>query len=241
MLSVKGINKAYGGLQVLSNVCIEVPADKITGLIGPNGAGKTTLFNVITGFVKPDSGTITFDNQDITGTLPEKICSYGISRTFQLVKTFNNLTVEKNVAIGALNHEKTIGGAHAKAREILSFMGMTDKRDSLAKNLTLCDRKRLEVARALATSPKMLLLDEVMCGLNPTEIKTMMAVIRSIHQAGVGILLIEHIMTAVMSLSDHIIVLNNGQKLTEGKAESIARDPAVIVAYLGEEFANATS
>ncbi|RNC28496.1 MAG: Lipopolysaccharide export system ATP-binding protein LptB [Candidatus Dichloromethanomonas elyunquensis] len=239
MLSVRGIHKAYGGLQVLTNVNIEAPTDRITGLIGPNGAGKTTLFNVITGFVKPDSGSFSFNGRDLTGVAPEKVCVYGIARTFQLVKTFNNLTVEKNVAIGALSREKTIAQAHSKAREILNFLGMNHKRAALARNLTLSDRKRLEVARALATNPKMLLLDEVMCGLNPTEINGMMEVIRAIHRTGVGILLIEHIMSAVMSLSDHIIVLNNGQKLTEGNAEKVSHDPAVIVAYLGEEYARA--
>ena len=239
MLKVRGVCLSYGGHRVLKEVNIDVPNDRITGLIGPNGAGKTTLFNVITGFVKPDQGSIMYESTDITGKTPEAICHLGITRTFQLVKTFDNLTVEENVMVGALSQFDTLQKAKTKAREILEFMQMTPIKDLKARSLTLSDKKRLEVARGLATNPKMLLLDEVMSGLNPAEVRQIMAIIRTIHKSGVGVLLIEHIMSAVMDLSDHIIVLANGEKLTEGIAEMVSRDPEVIKAYLGEEYANA--
>jgi len=239
MLRIKNLNKSFGGLQVLLNINIKVPLNMITGLIGPNGAGKTTLFNVISGLIKPDSGEINFFDSDLTKLNPEKICKKGISRTFQFVKTFDNLTVEKNIATGALNRCKNLFEANKKTEEILNFFKITNLKQIKAKNLTLCERKRLEMARALATEPKLLLLDEVMCGLNPTEILEIMELIKEIHESGIGIFMIEHIMSAIMDLSDHIIVLNNGKKLIEGVGKEIANNPEVIKAYLGEEFVSA--
>ena len=236
MLCVNNLNKSFGGLIVLRDINIKVPTNRITGLIGPNGAGKTTFFNVITGFIKPEKGVIKFCDENITGLAPEKICHLGIARTFQLVKVFNNLTLERNLSIGALNRERSLGKAHQRAGRMLDFFKLKDKKDLLACNLTLCDRKRLEVARAMATGPKMLLLDEVMAGLNPTEIKEMIGIIRNISTQGVGILLIEHIMNAIVDLCDHVIVLNNGQKLVEGNAKKILHNPKVVEAYLGEEY-----
>lgn len=236
MLCVDNLSKSFGGLRVLRDINIKVPTNCITGLIGPNGAGKTTFFNVVTGFIKPEKGVIKFCDENITNLAPEKICHLGIARTFQLVKVFNNLTVERNLAIGALNRERSLRKAHQRAGRILDFFKLKDKKDMLANNLTLCDRKRLELARAMATGPKMLLLDEVMAGLNPTEIKEMIDIIRNISNQGVGILLIEHIMNAIVDLCDHVIVLNNGQKLVEGNAEDILYNPKVIKAYLGEEY-----
>jgi len=236
MLYVDNLNKSFGGLKVLRDINIKVPKNRITGLIGPNGAGKTTFFNVVTGFIRAEKGVIKFCDKNITGLAPEKICHLGIARTFQLVKVFNNLTVERNLSIGALNRERSLGKAYQKAERMLDFFKLKDKKDLLAGNLTLSDRKRLEVARAMATDPKMILLDEVMSGLNPTEIKEMIDIIRNINSQGIGVLLIEHIMNAIVDLSDHIIVLNNGQKLVEGNAKDILRNPKVIKAYLGEEY-----
>jgi branched-chain amino acid transport system ATP-binding protein len=237
MLCVENLNKSFGGLKVLGDINIKVPLNRITGLIGPNGAGKTTFFNIVTGFIKPEKGLIKFCDKNITCLAPEKICHLGIARTFQLVKVFNNLTVERNITIGALNRERSLKKAHQKAERILDFFRLKDKKDLLAGNLTLSDRKRLEIARAMATVPKMLLLDEVMSGLNPTEIRGMIDIIKNINsQEGVGILLIEHIMNAIVYLSDHIIVLNNGQILVEGNAKEILHNPKVIKAYLGEEY-----
>ncbi|MBS4022617.1 MAG: ABC transporter ATP-binding protein [Dethiobacter sp.] len=236
MLELKKVSKAFDGLKAVKEVSLEVEADRITGLIGPNGAGKTTIFNLVTNLYKLDQGEIVFNSKIINGLAPERICEMGISRTFQLVKTFNNLSVEKNVVIAALLRNTRMNDAYEKAGEVLNFLNLYHHRDKYAKNLNLCERKRLEVARALATDPKLLLLDEVMCGLNPTEIKDVMKTIVNINKTGVGIFLIEHIMSAVMHLSEKIIVLNHGEKLAEGSSMEISKNPEVVKAYLGEEY-----
>lgn len=239
MLRVEGLYKAFGGLKVLERVELHAAKDEIVGLIGPNGAGKTTLYNVITGFYRPDAGRVLLEDREITGLPPEEICHFGLARTFQIVKPFGNLTVEKNVAIGSMIRCRSIRQAHRAAMEEIEFLGLEHLKNVPARSLTLTDRKRLELARALATKPKFLLLDEVMCGLNPTEVKGMLELIRKIHARGIGIVVIEHIMTAVMSLSDRIIVLSQGSVIKTGSSEEVSRDPDVIKAYLGEEYQHA--
>jgi branched-chain amino acid transport system ATP-binding protein len=235
-LSVHGIGKSFRGLRAVSDVAFDVPASAIHALIGPNGAGKTTCFNMIAGVFAPDSGDIRLDDHSIAGLRPDQICAAGIGRTFQIVKPFMGLTVEENVTIGALARTPRVPEARALARQLLHDLGLGDRRTALAASLTLPDRKRLEVARALATRPRLLLLDEVMAGLRPTETDQMVAFLKDLNaRTGVTILLIEHVMRAVMALSQHIIVLHHGEKIAEGTPEEVTRDPAVLEVYLGQE------
>jgi branched-chain amino acid transport system ATP-binding protein len=235
-LAVRGIAKSFRGLRAVSAVDFDVPAGAIHALIGPNGAGKTTCFNMIAGVYAPDSGDITLDDRSIAGLRPDRICAAGIGRTFQIVKPFMGLTVEDNVVIGALARTPDVSAARASARRILQDLGLDDRRLARAASLTLPDRKRLEVARALATQPRLLLLDEVMAGLRPTETDQMVAFLRDINaRTGVTILLIEHVMRAVMALSQHIVVLHHGEKIAEGTPDMVTRDPAVLEVYLGQE------
>jgi branched-chain amino acid transport system ATP-binding protein len=235
-LAVRGIGKSFRGLRAVSNVDFDVPAGAIHALIGPNGAGKTTCFNMIAGVFAPDSGDITLDKRPIAGLRPDQICASGIGRTFQIVKPFMGLTVEENVLVGALARTPDVSAARTQARQILYDLGLGDRRMVPAASLTLPDRKRLEVARALATRPRLLLLDEVMAGLRPTETDQMVAFLRELNaRTGVTILLIEHVMRAVMALSQHIIVLHHGEKIAEGTPETVTRDPAVLEVYLGQE------
>lgn len=236
MLRIEGITKQFGSLRALEKVSMEVPDDQITGLIGPNGAGKTTLFNVITGFLQPEAGKVEFSGNNIVGLSPENICRLGIARTFQLVKTFDKLTVEKNVAIGALKKGINVSQAHERAVEILEEFNMGELKSSKVSNLTLCGRKKVELCRAFATSPELLLLDEVMSGLNPTEIEEIKNIIRKTFELGSGIFLIEHIMDAIMDLSDEVFVINEGQNLANGEPKEIAQNRDVVTAYLGEEY-----
>ncbi len=239
MLRVEGLYKAFGGLRVLEGIDFQVAEDEIVGLIGPNGAGKTTLYNVITGYYKPDAGHVLLDDEDITGLSPAQVCRLGLCRTFQIVKPFGNLSVEKNVAIGSLVRTRSVKEAHRAAMEEILFLGLEHLKDVPSRSLTLSDRKRLELARALATKPRFLLLDEVMCGLNPTEVKGMLDLIRRIHDRGIGIVVIEHIMTAVMSLSDRVVVLSQGKVIKDGTPQEVSCDPEVIKAYLGEGYQHA--
>ena len=236
LLEVRGISKAFRGLKAVTGASLEVPQGAIVALIGPNGAGKTTCFNMIAGVFKPDSGEVVFAGRRIDGLRPDQICNAGIGRTFQIVKPFAGLSVLDNVMVGAFN--RTVHAAEARriAIEILDKLGLGPKRDLPAASLTLPDRKRLEVARALATRPRLLLLDEVMAGLRPTETDVMVEVFRELNRRdGLTILLIEHVMRAVMALAQNIVVLHHGEIIAAGAPQDVVRDPAVLECYLGEE------
>ena len=236
LLSIDNLSKSFRGLKAVSNVSFAVPERSIGALIGPNGAGKTTVFNLIAGVFPPDEGTVTMGGADITGSRPDKVCDAGIGRTFQIVKPFAEMTVLENVTVGALHKTADVRRARAKARETLELLALDDKSAQHAANLTLPDRKRLEVARALATEPRLLLLDEVMAGLRPTETDRMVATLRRLRdETGLTILLIEHVMRAVMALSEHVTVLHHGEKISEGEPQKVVSDPAVLECYLGEE------
>jgi branched-chain amino acid transport system ATP-binding protein len=236
LLSVDNVSKRFRGLLAVDRVAFAVPEGSIYAVIGPNGAGKTTLFNMIAGVHAPNSGSITFAGQRIDGLSPDRICRRGIGRTFQIVRPFPALTVEDNVIVGALLHRPHVAGARTRAREVLRRLDLYDKRGQRASSLTLPDRKRLEVARALATEPRLLLLDEVMAGLRPTETDRMVAILRTLNaETGLTILLIEHVMRAVMALASQILVLHHGAEIAQGAPADVVRDPAVIHSYLGAE------
>ncbi len=236
ILSVKGVTQRFRGLVAVDDVSFDVAKGQIYAVIGPNGAGKTTLFNLIAGVYTPSAGTIEFEGARISGLAPEKICARGIARTFQIVRPFPGLTTLENATIGALLRDADPEAATEHAGEILRRLDLWDKRDARAGSLTLPDRKRLEVARALATKPKLLLLDEVMAGLRPTETDRLVAIFRDLaRETGVTILLIEHVMRAVMALAERILVLHHGAKLVEGVPEEIVRDKRVLDSYLGAE------
>jgi branched-chain amino acid transport system ATP-binding protein len=236
LLEVSGISKRFRGLVAVDNVSFNVAQGAIFALIGPNGAGKTTVFNMVAGEFAPNDGTITFDGQRIDGLTPDKICQRGIGRTFQIVKPFMGLTVEENVMVGALLRRQSVDDARGYAQEVLRRLELFDKRAQRASALTLPDRKRLEVARALATDPKLLLLDEVMAGLRPSETVRIVNTLRDLNrETGITILLIEHVMQAVMALAQEIVVLHHGAAIAQGKPEQVVREPAVIHSYLGAE------
>lgn len=236
LLEVDNVSKSFSGLRAVQDVSFAVPAGEIVALIGPNGAGKTTCFNLIAGVYRPDHGQVRFDGQRIDGWRPDQICRAGIGRTFQLVKPFAGLSVLENVIVGALNATRAVGEAQAKSRDVLEKLGLWSKRDQPAGSLTLPERKLLEVARALATGPRLLLLDEVMAGLRPTEVNTMVSLFRELNATtGLTILLIEHVMRAVMALSRTVVVLHHGQVIASGTPDEVTRDPAVLESYLGEE------
>lgn len=236
ILEGKNITKRFSGLVALKEVDFELRNGEILGLIGPNGAGKTTLFNVISGFFPPDEGSVNYKGKDLAGLKPFNICKLGIARTFQVVKPFLNMKVLDNVIVGALSRTKDIKEAKDIALEKLRFVGMEDKKDSLASSLTLADRKRLEMARALATMPEVLLLDEAIAGLNPKETEEAVGLISKIREEGITVFIIEHVMRAIMSISDRIIVLHHGEKIAEGPPREIATDQRVVDAYLGEKY-----
>jgi len=236
LLNLKELTKQFGGLVAVHDVHLDLDQDEILGLIGPNGAGKTTLFNMISGSYLPTSGQIFFDGQDITKLPPHEIARLGIARTFQLVKPFGKLSVVDNVMVGAFLRTSHTGKARMKAQEVVSFVGLEPFADRPAHSLTTAGRKRLELARALATEPRLLLLDEVMAGLTPTESVSIVDLIKQIRQSGVTILVIEHVMKAIMSLSDRVAVLHHGEMIAVEAPAAIASDPKVIEAYLGEEY-----
>jgi len=236
MLELEAVTKRFGGLTAVKDVSLRAAPGEILGIIGPNGAGKTTLFNVISGFYAPNTGTVRLDGRDIGGLAPHHVCALGLTRTFQLVKPFGNLSVLDNVMIGALTRVHAVSAAREAARRVIATCRLEAFAESRARSLPIGLRKRLEVARALATQPRLLLLDEVMSGLNPTELVEMIEILRRLHADGLGLIVIEHIMAAMMRLAQRIVMLHHGEKIAEGAPREIAADRRVIDAYLGEEF-----
>ena len=236
LLEVENVTKNFSGLRAVAGVTFAVPEGEVFAVIGPNGAGKTTLFNLIAGVFAPDTGTITFAGTRIDGQPPDEVCRRGIGRTFQLVRPFPGLTVEDNVIVGALLRRSDVAAARRHAYEVLRRLDLFDKRAQVASTLTLPDRKRLEVARALATDPKLLLLDEVMAGLRPAETDRIVSILRALNrESGLTILLIEHVMRAVMALAQRVLVLHHGAAIAEGSPDAVVREPAVVQSYLGAE------
>ncbi len=237
LFSVDGLTRYFGGLSAVNDVCFDIKEGEILGLLGPNGAGKTTIFNLISGFLKPDAGTVRFKDRDITGLRPpHKSCALKIGRTFQVVKPFPKMTILENIMVGAFSRHRNMQNARDKAIEVMEFVGLEKYRDYMASSLTIANRKRLELARALATEPEFLLLDEVMAGLTPVESGDMIKLVKRISEKGIALLIIEHVMPAIMSLSDRIVVINYGKKIGEGVPLEISKDKKVIEAYLGEEY-----
>lgn len=237
ILEVKNLTKRFGGLIALNNVSMEIKKGEILGLIGPNGAGKTTLFNCITGFYRPEAGTIIFEGEDITNLAPHTVAMKGIARTFQVVRAFYSMSVLDSVITGALCKVKDLKDAKRIAIETLEFTGLIKKKDIPAHSLTIVDRKRLGLASALATRPKLLLLDEVAAGLNPAEIDEVINLLKRIRESGVTLFVVEHVMRLIMSIADRIIVLHHGEKIAEGVPNEVARNRRVIEAYLGDRYA----
>lgn len=235
LLDVRGVTRRFRGLTAVDSVSLSVDEGEIFAVIGPNGAGKTTLFNMIAGVLAPDAGTIAFAGERIDGLPPHELCRRGLARTFQIVRPFPELTVMENATIGAMMRAPDMEQARARAAEVLRRLDLWDRRDAKAKSLTLPDRKRLECARALATDPRLLLLDEVMAGLRPTEVDRIVAILKDINRQGVTIVLIEHVMRAVMALAGRIHVLHHGATIAEGTPDEVTRHPKVLESYLGAE------
>jgi branched-chain amino acid transport system ATP-binding protein len=238
LLSVNGLSRRFGGLLAVDGASLQVPAGAITGLIGPNGAGKTTLFALISGFLEPSAGSVEFDGQDVTREAPHLRARRGIARTFQIVQPFAGLSVRDNIAVGAYLRHPGRAEALVRAEAVALEVGLGSMLDGPASALTVAGRKRLELARALATEPRLLLLDEVLAGLNPSEVRDILPVIRTIRDRGVTILMIEHVMQAVMNLCDHVHVLAQGRMIAEGEPRAVCADPVVIEAYLGHGAAD---
>lgn len=240
LLKVNHITKRFGGLVAVRDLSLSVEKGEILGMIGPNGAGKTTAFNMISGYFKPNEGEIFFDEENITELRPDQICKRGLVRTFQVVKPFPHLSVLDNVMVGAYNRTNDDRIAREKSLDILTFLGMGKMIEQLAGSLSVAGRKRLEIAKALATEPKMILLDEAMAGLRPKETDEIIELVRQISQQGVALLLVEHVMKVIMSLADRIVVIHHGEKIAEGEPRQVVQDKAVIDAYLGEEATHVT-
>jgi branched-chain amino acid transport system ATP-binding protein len=236
LLEGEGVTRYFGGLAAISNVDFHIDKGEIVGLIGPNGAGKTTLFNMVSGALAPKSGTIIFKERNITGLRPDRICKLGIARTFQSVKIFSNMTVLDNVKVGALFGvgKKSLGDRNGDIEALLEFVQLSSVKDLPASGLTLARKKQLEVARALATRPELLLLDEIMAGLNASEVTQAMDIVKRIRQRGISIFMIEHVMKAIMGMCDRIIVLHHGEKIAEGTPQEITANRTVVEVYLGE-------
>ncbi|MDD4571341.1 MAG: ABC transporter ATP-binding protein [Clostridia bacterium] len=235
LLELHNVTKRFGGLTALDSVDLKVEKGEIVGLIGPNGAGKTTLFANIAGYQKPEVGKIIFKGKDITGMPTHKIAHMGMARTFQVVKPFSDMNVLENVMVGALMRRPKVKDAHKKAMEVLEFVGLSEKADFLGKELTVANKKRLELARTLATEPELLLLDEVMAGLNPTEVQAAVELVHSIHKQGITLLVIEHVMEVIMPISDRVAVLNYGKKIADSLPKEVVNNPEVIKAYLCDD------
>jgi branched-chain amino acid transport system ATP-binding protein len=239
VLEVEGLSKHFGGVQAVLDLSFQVREGEILGVIGPNGSGKTTTFHLITGFHRPDRGRVHFLGRHITGLAPHAVCALGLCRTFQVAKPFPDISVHRNVLMGALLRHPDPAAAGARANEVLERVGLDGRAQMAAGSLTTIDQRRLEVARALATEPKLLLLDETMAGLNPTEVGEAIRLISSLREQGLTVVVVEHVMRAVMSLSDRIVVLDQGSKIAEGSPSEIAANPRVIQAYLGKEYQGA--
>lgn len=240
MLSLDCVGRQFGALRAVRDVTFTVTRGEIVGVIGPNGAGKSTLFNLVAGAIAPSSGAIRFLDHIITNAKPYQVARLGLARTFQIPKPFKQLTVRENVMLSALRRHPTPRQAHSIAAATMEFIGIEKLADTSATSLTVGLLKKLEVARALATEPSLLLLDEVMAGLTPTEIKEMMAVIASLPGRGITVLWVEHVMMAIMSVAQRIVVMNHGQIISQGTPADVSKDPAVIAAYLGDKYAHAT-
>jgi len=232
-LVVRGLSKRFGGLRAVQDVSFTIEENTTVALIGPNGAGKTTSFHLITGFHRPDSGSVMAYGREIVGLRPHDICAHGVARTFQVAKPFGAMTVLANVMTGAFLRDKNTAVARQKAREVIEFVGLSAREQTPAKDLTTIDQRRLEMARALATQPRLLLLDEVMAGLNPAEIDQAVGLIGKLSQRGLTIVIVEHVMRAIMAVARHIVVLDHGQKIAEGTPKEIVENPEVVRAYLG--------
>jgi branched-chain amino acid transport system ATP-binding protein len=235
-LVIRGLSKRFGGLRAVQDVSFSVKENETLALIGPNGAGKTTSFHLITGFHRPDTGSVMAFGKEIVGLRPHDICALGLARTFQVAKPFGAMTVLANVMTGAFLRDRHIAIAREKAREAIAFVGLAAKEQTAAKDLTTIDQRRLEMARALATEPRLLLLDEVMAGLNPAEIDQAVALVDKLSGRGLTIVIVEHVMRAIMAVARHIVVLDHGQKIAEGNPKEIVANPEVIRAYLGSGY-----
>jgi branched-chain amino acid transport system ATP-binding protein len=238
-LVIHGLSKRFGGLRAVQDVSFTVKENETVALIGPNGAGKTTSFHLITGFHRPDTGSVSAFGRDITGLKPHDICGHGLARTFQVAKPFGGMSVLDNVMTGAFLRDRDHGAARATARDAIDFVGLSARERTAARDLTTIDQRRLEMARALATQPKLLLLDEVMAGLNPSEVDQAVALIGKLAGRGLTIVIVEHLMRAIMAVAKHIVVLDHGEKLAEGAPQDIVANPDVIRAYLGSSYAPA--
>jgi len=238
-LVVRNLSKRFGGLRAVQDLSFSVKENETVALIGPNGAGKTTSFNLITGFHRPDEGSVSAFGREIVGLKPYDICAHGLARTFQVAKPFGAMTVLANVMTGAFLRDKKLEVARARAREAIEFVGLSAKEHTPARDLTTIDQRRLEMARALATEPRLLLLDEVMAGLNPAEIDQAVALVGKLSKRGLTIIIVEHVMRAIMAVARHIVVLDHGQKIAEGSPKEIVENPEVIRAYLGSGYVHA--
>ena len=236
LLTVKNLTMRFGNLTAVDEVGLSVGQGEIIGLIGPNGAGKTTFFNCLTGYLTPRHGSIRFNGQEITGLRPNKICKLGMARTFQIVQVFREMTTWENVIVGAFCRTADAARAYEQTMEILQFTGLYEKKDSLVSNLTIADHKRLEISKALATQPRLLMLDEAMAGLNATETNEAIELIKKIRNRGITLIVVEHVMEVIMSISERVVVFDSGRKIAEDSPDQIVKDPRVIEAYLGKSY-----